>query len=103
MPAWVEDGVTPHPTGGYVRVITNDHNTLYLDADGKSHRLDGPAITRQDRGSAGWWKHGRPHRFDGPAVVRENGSSEWWLEGAPMSEAAHTAIVERLRATGEAP
>ena len=39
-PAWVEDGTTPHPTGGYVRVedrqVADGHSQIrFLDADGR--------------------------------------------------------------------
>ena len=96
--------MTPHPSGGYVRVITTEHNTLYSDAEGRSHRLDGPAITRKyDGGSIDYWVNGRPHRLDGPAVIRAIGPDEWWLFGRPVTEEKHAEIVARLRATGEAP
>lgn len=56
-PTWVQDGVTPHPTGGYVSVVekTLDRPSSprlkaktrsYLNAEGRLHRLDGPAFVR---------------------------------------------------------
>lgn len=50
----------------YVNVITmDDGRTAYLDADGRPHRLDGPAWEWPD-GKYEWFLHGRMHRVGGP-------------------------------------
>lgn len=102
-PPWVQDGVTPHPTGGYVRVQHTTSVTMYLNADGGLHRLDGPAVESAD-GARGWYVDGRPHRLDGPA--QDSGDSipgrhqlQWWVDGQQVASevrevAAGWAVVD---------
>jgi hypothetical protein len=86
---WAPDGVTPHPTGGYVSVRQLGNGTAFVDADGELHREDGPAFEDSDGSSYAYYRHGRPHRMDGAAIRRcvrhGNGSSEvedsWYVEG----------------------
>ena len=52
----------------------------WLDADGKLHREDGPAIERFD-GRLEWYVHGKRHRDDGPAVEWPDGRREWFKNG----------------------
>ncbi|GAA1774197.1 hypothetical protein GCM10009810_34040 [Nostocoides vanveenii] len=122
---WVEDGVTPHPTGGYVSVEVRSDQTVYRDADGHRHRVDGPAVVTST-GKTRWFRHGilhrldgpayanpgavakwfvdgRRHRLDGPAVVHSQGHRQWWLHDRRVSEAEHAEIVARWQETGEAP
>lgn len=77
---WAEDGVTPHPAGGYVRVERRPHRTRYVDVAGRKHRLDGPAAEWAD-GPREWWFNGQLHRLDGPAVELANGTRQWWVDG----------------------
>ena len=67
MTEWVEDGETPHPTGGYVEVVIESDQTMYVDVMGFKDRLDGPAVERAN-GTREWWVNGERHRFDGPAI-----------------------------------
>lgn len=48
---------TPHPTGGYDKVIVARGDTLYFTA-ARLHRLDGPAVEAED-GSVQYWVHGK--------------------------------------------
>jgi len=48
---------TPHPTGGYDKVIVARGDTLYFTA-ARLHRLDGPAVEAED-GSVQFWVHGQ--------------------------------------------
>lgn len=83
-PAWVEDGVTPHPTGGYVKRQSGFDYEVFFDQNGDAHREDGPASRFAYEGGFEfrWMIHGRPHREDGlPAVVTPDGSREWWVDG----------------------
>ena len=124
--SWTADGVTPHPTGGYVHVERTKRGAIrYLDAqrrmhrrggpaveradgtgswwvDDKLHRLDGPAVERAD-GTRQWWLHNKLHRLDGPAVERADGTRSWWLLSVQMTEEEYAEIVARLREMGEAP
>ena len=99
---WDEDGVTPHPTGGYVRVYRTTDVVIYLDTSVRRHRLDGPAVERAE-GAREWWINGKRHRLDGPAVEWPDGIHGWWVHGFHVTEAEHAEIVARLRETGEAP
>ena len=49
---------------------------------GRTHRLDGPAVEGAD-GSYEWRRDGQPHREGGPAIKRHDGTLEWWLDGVP--------------------
>ncbi len=84
---WTQDGVTPHPTGGYVTVDVDMNGTTYRDADGKAHREDGPAFEGPS-GSFHYYRHGVSHRADGPAtcVVSSHGNGSevtqsWYVDG----------------------
>lgn len=48
--------------------------------DGKTHRIDGPAITDRNRTEI-WYLNGVRHRDNGPAVTRPDGSEEWFRHG----------------------
>ena len=50
--------------------------------NGKLHRVDGPAYEQFD-GTTVWYLNGKRHRVDGPAVERSSGTKEWWLNGEP--------------------
>lgn len=72
------DPVIPDESGDYERVEQGVHGeTRYLDAQGRLHRISGPAIVwpsqRQD-----WYEHGFRHRLDGPAIVHPNGDCEFY-------------------------
>ena len=78
--SWVEDGVTPHPTGGYVRVERLPGEAVrYLNAQRELHRLDGPAI-EWSTGDREWWVVGKLHRLDGPAIEYADGARRWYVD-----------------------
>lgn len=77
-PGWVQDGHTPHPSGGYVecRRSMNEKRLefqTYLDVDGKLHREDGPAkriTSAEGTHVEAWMRHGLYERSGGlPAFV----------------------------------
>lgn len=98
-PTWVQDGTTPHPTGGYVTVedANSDHESIrsYRDADGKHHRTDGPAFIKEDETGvmSRHYKHGKLHNDNGPAQVIHgiSGTSKvWYVDGQEAaSEVTH--------------
>ena len=55
-----------------------DGTVRWLNAFGKLHRTDGPAVIQSD-GSQEWWQHGARHRVDGPAVTLADGR-QYWLQ-----------------------
>ena len=52
----------------------------WLDDEGCSHRLDGPAAVWPD-GSQYWFNHGRYHFAHGPAYLYASGSLLWYEDG----------------------
>ena len=81
--------------GGYKAVYIKANGKLHRDdgpaiewadgskewwKDGKLHRDDGPAVEWAD-GSKVWYKNGKRHRDDGPAIERADGSKQWWKDG----------------------
>lgn len=93
---WVEDGVTPHPTGGYVRIDRSDSKSRYRDQYGLLHRLDGPAVIYVS-GTQEWWVRGRKHREDGPALTRWTGEARWHLDGMPHREDGPAVLLPHGR------
>ena len=59
--------------------------SIYYYKDGKSHRLDGPAV-KTTGGTELWYKDGKYHRLDGPAFVWGSGDKYWFIEGKKYTE-----------------
>jgi len=78
--------------------VSESGNIFYYNADGKSHRLDGPAIEWFD-GSKEWYIDGKIHRLDGPALVFSSGFIDkynfngWRLNGISYYKAQHNRLV----------
>jgi hypothetical protein len=53
---------------------------VYHNEQGDYHRIDGPAIERND-GYKSWFINGERHRLDGPAIEWDNGTKEWFING----------------------
>lgn len=60
--------------------IDGSGNQVWHNAEGKIHRVDGPAIVGVS-GSQEWYLNGKRHRVDGPAITYTNGTQEWYLNG----------------------
>ncbi len=61
--------------------IDEKYGTKYwVNAEGRLHRLDGPAVEWLN-GDKQWWKKGNLHRIDGPAIERSDGYKYWWKNG----------------------
>lgn len=93
-PPWVQDGTTPHPTGGYVTVedLSTDREQVwdYRDADGKRHNADGPAFVKEDDTGVmeRYYKHGVLHNDNGPAQVIRGITGEsrtWYVDGQEVA------------------
>jgi hypothetical protein len=62
--------------------IDEDGYKDWLDANGKHHRDDGPAIVIDTVGwYRAWFQHGVRHRDNGPAVENANGHKAWYQYG----------------------
>ena len=97
-PSWW--GHDCHPTG-------NSFDIVYLNKDGKKHRLSGPAYIstiydieiwfkedqyHRDGGPAlrhkstfWWFKNGEPHNLFGPAHISGGRPPEYWIDGVRLS------------------
>jgi hypothetical protein len=70
--------------------------TKYWYQNGKSHRLDGPAI---DNGTKYWYQNGQRHRLDGPAIEWADGEKWWYIEGKEYTEAQFNAYIAKHNAS----
>lgn len=68
------------PRGGWSWGRDNKTAKVYRNADGKYHRLYGPAIICEDYAIELWYKDGVFHREDGPAVTHKD-TSYWVFNG----------------------
>ena len=59
--------------------------TEWRNADGKLHRVDGPAVEWAD-GHTEYWINGVRHRKDGPAIEWPAGGKEYWIDGVQLSK-----------------
>ena len=57
-----------------------DDRTEWRNERGYLHRLDGPAIERNN-GMKEWWIYGERHRDNGPAIEFKNGTKCWYQNG----------------------
>jgi len=68
-------------TGGdSKRKVVRGLCTEWRRADGKLHRLDGPAIEWKN-GTKEWWVNGKLHRIGAPALEWDDGTRQWWFNG----------------------
>lgn len=85
MPPWWGGFVGNHEywymNPGY-RLNNNKFDTVYLNKEGKRHRLFGPAYISEVYDMEIWYKDGEYHREDGPAI-RHKGTFWWFKEGKP--------------------
>lgn len=74
-PLWDGADDTPHPFGGYTstrqEVCDGEEHTLYLDAQGRRHRTDGPAVVTVSGAETThrWYAHGKNTREGAPSTV----------------------------------
>ena len=62
------------------REVDEYGTVIWYNADGQSHRVNGPAIEYAD-GSKYWYVNGQRHRNDGPAIEWPDGMKSWYLNG----------------------
>ena len=68
----------------------------YWIFNGKSHRINGPAIEYAD-GNKYWYLNDQLHRENGPAVEYANGGKHWYLNGESYSESDYWGRSEERR------
>lgn len=76
---WLDDEGRRHRVGGPADIGADGAESWWIH--GKMHRVGGPAITGAD-GRMCWCVDGKAHRVGAPAIVHSDGSVEWWLAGA---------------------
>jgi hypothetical protein len=79
---WFADGKCHRVDGPAIEYIDGSKEWI---VDGKYHRLDGPAI-ELNNGSKMWFVNGKYHRLDGPAIDCSDGSKSWWINDVKYSE-----------------
>lgn len=108
----------PYP----VRNPGNKHDIIYLNTEGKRHRIYGPAYVSEKYDIEEWWKDGmrhreggpaythknnkvwffedKLHRLDGPAVIEGGGPKQYWIMGQRMSEKEYKKEIARRKRKG---
>jgi hypothetical protein len=68
---------------GYrIKKLQDKYDTVYLNQEGKKHRLFGPAYINTVYDIEIWYKDGEYHREGGPAIRHK--STFWWFQnGVP--------------------
>jgi len=72
----------PTEKEGEEPTMTIDRNGIreWTLSNGKTHRLDGPAVIYPN-GDKEWWVNDKQHRVDGPAIEYVDGHKEWYING----------------------
>ena len=66
--------------------------------DGELHRIGGPARTHKD--SKWYYQDGLLHRLDGPAVDAKGHPKEYWIGGQKLSPKEYKKEIERRKRKG---
>ena len=118
----------PWPVTGWNRCRNiNDHRKLYHDieyrnAEGKLHRIYGPAYISRVFEVRAWYKDGKRHRehgpayihkrnmiwfqenqlhrLDGPAVMEGGGPKQYWIQGVRYTEKQYKWEIARRQRKG---
>jgi len=102
---------------GYDRWWTSGVDIVYLNQEGKKHRIYGPAyiskkydieewhkngVFHREGGPAVrhrknmyWFKEGVLHRLDGPAIDTGGGPKEYWVDGQQLSPKEYKKEIAR--------
>ena len=109
-------------SGSTFKSRTAGYDIVYLNTDGKKHRLSGPAYIstiydieiwfkndefHRDNGPAirhkstfWWFKEGKPHNLHGPAHICAGGPSEYWIDGVKMSKKEYRRQIQSKHRRG---
>jgi len=63
---------------------------MYLNKDGKRHRIYGPAYVNPAYNEVEWYKNGVVHRIGGPAISR--GTSFFWYKEGKLHRLGGPAV-----------
>lgn len=97
-------------------------DVIYLNAEGKKHRIYGPAYVskrfkmerwyKEDRyhriggpaithkSTLLWYKEGKLHNLEGPAVVDPAGPLQYWIDGVRYKEKQYYWEINRRKKKG---
>lgn len=92
---WFIQGI-PGRTGEGPHRITTEGNYEWLDAQGRYHRKDSPAVVyRDETGAVEYWENGEPHREEGPAFIGPGKREIWYTNGKISRGGNEPAVTER--------
>ncbi len=113
-------GSHPHWSGTTWGVRGFD--TIYLNAEGKKHRIYGPAYVSKKykmerwykegishriggpaiihKATLLWYKEGKLHNLEGPAVVDPAGPLQYWIDGVRYTEKQYKWEIQRRKKKG---
>ena len=80
---WYCDG-NIHRNNGHAGTYSN--GSQFWAYHGLLHRSNGPAIVDLARNISSYWANGKCHRLDGPARTLADGSVEYWVNGCKLTE-----------------
>ena len=80
---WAYHGLL-HRSNGPAIINTDGRQEWYKH--GQLHRSNGPAIVDLARNISSYWANGKCHRLDGPARTLADGSVEYWVDGCKLTE-----------------
>jgi hypothetical protein len=108
--------------GGWYGWSTNRQDMEYINAEGKRHRIYGPAYisynykieewykdgelhrtggpARTHKDSCWYYEEGKLHRLDGPAVDAKGHPKEYWIGGQQWSPKNYKKEIERRKRKG---
>lgn len=78
--------------------ISHRYNYEEWCINGEYHRVGGPALKHKD--SEFWLQHGKLHRLDGPAVITPSGPKQYWINGQKLSPKEYKKEIERRKRKG---
>ena len=67
--------------------------TEYHDAQGRPHRIDGPAVELAANLYA-WYHYGLLHRTNGPAAEYPSGTRYWYIHGNNITDQVETWLAQ---------
>lgn len=79
-------------------LINSAYNIEEWYKNGEYHRLNGPAVSHS--GNYYWYKNGEYHRLGGPAVETKFGPKQYWINGQRYSPKEYKKEMKRRERKG---
>lgn len=126
----IEEEASGPPYGGFGGSYVKGHHSwyqrthavIYLNKDGKPHRIYGPAFVSKKHGIEKWYKDGKLHReggpalthkqtmiwyqngklhnMEGPAVIDPSGPDQYWIGGSCISKKEYKKQIANMKRKG---